>query len=285
MKLQIVSDLHLEFNDNIRINNAGADVLVLAGDICVVEHLRRNPPEIHGDVNDLNDIIISDKGYASYARRYRNFFDQVSKEFDTVVYVAGNHEHYHGLWNNTIANLRDALEPWNNIILMDDRWINLQGIRIIGTSLWTDLDNRNPLTMAAIKQGMSDYHVITINNSGAYHKLRPIDTATANIAAVATIKEGVSTWDGPVIVVGHHAPSNQSIHPRFASQWPMNAAFVNNLDEYIIDHPQIKMWIHGHVHDRWDYMIGDTRIICNPHGYPDEPRVWDPNLVIEIQGE
>jgi len=62
----------------------------------------------------------------------------------------------------------------------------------------------------------------------------------------------------------------------------MNAAFVNSLDEYIIDHPQIKLWAHGHVHDRWDYMIGETRIICNPHGYPNEPRVWDPNLVVEI---
>lgn len=285
MKIQIVSDLHLEFNPNVKIKNElGADVLVLAGDICVADHLRANPPEIHDSVKDLNDIMIN-SFYGRDAKRYREFFNHVSNEYDTVLYIMGNHEHYRGRWNDTASHLRQALEPWNNIVFLDDAWINLKGIRFIGTTLWTDLNNFDPLTMLHVKDGMNDYRAITIHREGIYHKLRPIDTATAHTNALSLIKEGVSTWSGPVVVVGHHAPSWKSIHPIYKDQHMMNAAFVNNLDEYIIDHPQIKLWIHGHVHNPWDYMIGDTRIVCNPHGYPNERSVWDPNFVVEIQGE
>ena len=84
------------------------------------------------------------------------------------------------------------------------------------------------------------------------------------------------------MVLGHHAPSHKSIHPKYQNQDVMNHAFVNRLDEYIIDHPQIKLWVHGHVHDCWDYMIGDTRIVCNPRGYPGETNGFNPNLIVEI---
>ena len=275
MKFQIVSDLHLEFQEAPFIRNAGADVLVLAGDICLAEHLYKNPTV-------GPDTLFNKHSYAKHALRYLNFFEQVSREFDTVIYIMGNHEHYSGLWNRTANSLREALDPFQNIILMNDAWINMDGIRIIGTSLWTDMDKKNPMTMLHIKDMMNDYHSIKIEHSGAYRKLRPLDTYEAHVKAFDTIKLGVETWDGPVVVLGHHAPSHRSIHPKYANQGFMNAAFVNSLDEYIIDHPQIKLWAHGHVHDRWDYVIGETRIICNPHGYPNEPRVWDPNLVVEI---
>jgi hypothetical protein len=39
------------------------------------------------------------------------------------------------------------------------------------------------------------------------------------------------------------------------------------LSEFIMDHPQIKLWTHGHTHEEFDYMVGSTRIICNPRGY------------------
>lgn len=273
MKLQIVSDLHMEFRDPPDIINAGADVLLLAGDICLVDHLYKNP----------NTYALPSRGvYAKDATRYRDFFNHVSQEFDSVYYVLGNHEYYQGRWNNTVERLRSELEPWPNIVLMDNTWINIGDTRIIGTSLWTDLNNANPLVMEGVRFMMNDYRSITIENSGVYHKLRPIDTVKAHQYAVEFIKEGVRGWDGKIVVLGHHAPSHKSIHPKYQNQDVMNHAFVNRLDEYIIDHPQIKLWVHGHVHDCWDYMIGDTRIVCNPRGYPGETNGFNPNLIVEI---
>lgn len=273
MKLQIMSDLHMEFRDPPVIKNAGADALVLAGDICLAYHLHRHP---------ITNLMHNNAENGNKAARYRHFFEQVSHEFETVYYVMGNHEHYSGRWNDTANWLREALEPWNNIILMDDTWINVGNTRIIGTSLWTSLNNQDPLTMMHVKGNMNDYYSITIERSGVYHKLRPIDTFNAHQRAVEFIKEGVRGWDGDVVVLGHHAPSKQSIHERYANQYQMNGAFVSDLDDYIIDHPSIKLWVHGHVHNPWDYKIGDTRIVCNPYGYPGEQTDFNPELVVEI---
>jgi Icc-related predicted phosphoesterase len=70
-----------------------------------------------------------------------------------------------------------------------------------------------------------------------------------------------------VVVVGHHAPSNQSIKPKYRDDAIMNGAYSSDLSEFILDHPKIKFWIHGHTHDVFDYMIGPTRVLCNPRGY------------------
>jgi Icc-related predicted phosphoesterase len=74
-------------------------------------------------------------------------------------------------------------------------------------------------------------------------------------------------FDQKFVVVGHHAPSKQSTHPRYADETIMNGGYSSDLSEFIMDHPQIKLWTHGHTHEDFDYMIGSTRIVCNPRGY------------------
>lgn len=272
MKITIWSDLHLEFNDFEPINT-GADILCLAGDICLAQHLYRHP---------ISNLPNNDKN-GQKAAQYRRFFDKISKMYKTILMVLGNHEHYSGRWNNTATNIRTALEPWDNITLMDDGWLNFGNTRIVGTSLWTNMNKGDPLTMMHIKNSMNDYHVITIENNGIYHKLRPIDTFNAHTRAVETIKLAAETWDGDVVVLGHHAPSFQSVHERYKHDWMMNGGYVSDLDEYILSQEKIKLWIHGHVHNSFDYMIGECRIVCNPHGYHDENAVgFNPNLVIDV---
>jgi len=82
---------------------------------------------------------------------------------------------------------------------------------------------------------------------------------------IQTIIEG--KFDQKFVVVGHHAPSRSSTHPRYAGEQLMNGGYSSSLDEYIIEHPQIKLWTHGHTHEDFDYMVGSTRVICNPRGY------------------
>ena len=261
MKLQLVSDLHLEFNNNVVINNAGADILCLAGDICLAAHLHRKNPK--GDY-------------------YRKFFDHVSQEFDQVLYIMGNHEHYSGRWNNTADWLRTALEPWGNITLLDNAWLNFGNVRIVGTSLWTDLNKNDPLTMMSISQMMNDYQAITIERNGIYHKLRAIDTVEEHRCSVELIKTAAETWSGDVVVLGHHAPSRASIHERYRNDRVMNGAFCSELDELMLDQENIKLWIHGHVHNCFDYTIGNCRVVCNPHGYPGETTGFNNGLIINV---
>ena len=69
------------------------------------------------------------------------------------------------------------------------------------------------------------------------------------------------------VVAGHHSPSKLSTHPKYQDDQLMNGAYSSDLSEFILDHPQIKLWTHGHTHHEFDYMIGSTRIACNPRGY------------------
>jgi hypothetical protein len=69
------------------------------------------------------------------------------------------------------------------------------------------------------------------------------------------------------VVVGHMAPSKLSTHPMYANDTLMNGAYSSDLSDFILDHPQIKVWTHGHTHHNFDYMLGSTRIVCNPRGY------------------
>ena len=287
MKIQIVSDLHLEFNTGLTVDNAGADVLILSGDICVAEHLRRNPPyavDVHGNVTDLNDVMINNGWYATDARRYRKFFDKISREFDNVFYVMGNHEHYQGQWDRTSHALREALEPYTNVHLLDNEWINLNGVRFAGTTLWTDLNKRDPITMYSVRDMMSDYRAITIKNpiNGAYHRLRPEDTVEAHDRAVQFLKLAYDTWSGPVVVIGHHCPTMYSCHADYRDQFVMNGAFYSDLLNFIEERPRIKLFTHGHTHRAFDYIAGETRVVCNPYGYPGEIHEYNPSLIVEI---
>jgi Icc-related predicted phosphoesterase len=69
------------------------------------------------------------------------------------------------------------------------------------------------------------------------------------------------------VVVTHHAPSSISIAECYRFDTLMNGAFASDLSEFIMDRPQIKLWTHGHMHNVSDYMVGDTRVVCNPRGY------------------
>jgi hypothetical protein len=89
--------------------------------------------------------------------------------------------------------------------------------------------------------------------------------------------------DKKVVVVGHHSPSYQSVHPMYASEYLMNGAYHSDLSEIMLDNTNIKLWTHGHTHHPFDYIIGETRVVCNPRGYDGyEETGWDPEKVFEV---
>ncbi len=263
MKIQIVSDLHLEFQDA-DVPNIGADVLILSGDICVAEDLYDHPKA------GSNGVNLGSR--QAKAQTYRNFFQRVSDEFEQVVYVAGNHEHYHGKWSQTHDTLANECAEYGNIAYLERGVLVHKGVTFIGGTLWTDMNKGDPITMHAIRDMMNDFRVIRDDSRG-YTPLKPSTVAMRHRDTLQYIKTIVAgKHEDKFVVVGHHAPSFQSVHPNYRGDTLMNGGYASDLSEFILDRPQIKLWTHGHMHESSDYMLGETRIVANPKGYPGEYR-------------
>lgn len=89
-------------------------------------------------------------------------------------------------------------------------------------------------------------------------------------------------FDGPTVVITHHAPSMRSVHPRFAESL-VSAGFVSDCTSLL---GRADLWIHGHTHDSFDYTVYGTRVLCNPRGYcrdgVNENPAFDPDLCVQV---
>lgn len=279
MKLKIVSDLHLEFS-YIDIPNNGADVLVLSGDILVALYLKKPVSTVEGIPEESNKV------------KFRKFLSTVSTNFKHVVYVAGNHEFYNGAWYNTIDVLKNECSNYPNIHYLENESIEIDGVTFVGSTLWTDLNKKDPITTTVISSLLNDYRVIR-NDRYGYRRINPSDVTARFDASLQYITDTVNANpSGKFVIVGHHAPSFQSIHPQYADNLHMSGAYSSSLDEFILDHPQIQLWTCGHNHYAHQYYIGSTLVVCNPRGYDStdkhgfhygENTGWDINQIIDLE--
>ena len=260
--VRTVSDLHLEYCETVPDLGTG-DILVLAGDILCARHVRKkNSP--------LRD-------------RYVQFLKRQSVNFGQIVYVMGNHEHYGYDVNRSADTIREILPA--NASLLDNDTVELGGMVFIGTTLWTDFNDRNPLEMFDAKMSMNDFSG-SIRLSPVYRKLEPYHTADMFDEAVAYIDGSLKALgeDQSAWIVTHHAPSRGSIHARYRSWSPgsvPNSAYVSALETFILDRPQIAYWSHGHTHNGFRYAVGGCEVICNPYGGGDN-RYFDPEHTITL---
>lgn len=277
MKIAYCSDLHLEFGGIELKNEQQADVLVLAGDICVAR--------------DLPKTV------------YTKFFNQVANEFPTVLYIMGNHEHYSGDYVTTSSIIKQELLKYDNVHLLDKETFELNGHVFVCGTMWSDMNGFDSETMALVGAMMNDFKIIKNSNRYTYRRV-PLykkddntgeyveDNNGQRVQISTKMKEQVSAFstedayedhkkfmdylkgvlqnntdDKPVVVVSHHAPSALSTPPLYAHQYHMNGGYRTRLDFFMEDHPEIKLWIHGHMHDPCDYVVGSTRVVANPRGY------------------
>ena len=290
MKIAICSDIHLEFGPISLKNTKKAEVLILSGDICVAkEILDRDPYETRFD----------DK-----SSRIHLFFQECCARFKHVVYISGNHEHYHGDFAETFKIFRERLGYLTNLHILDKESVLINDVMFIGGTLWTDMNKEDGITLSHMKGMMNDFRTIKNSNRMVSRKVMKYKK-DENGQYVSEIKDGVNVMieegfkfeesistfspedavedhkkmlgylkvmlegkhDQKFVVVGHHAPTKLSTHPRYADELIMNGGYSSDLSEFILDHPQIKLWTHGHTHEEFDYLIGTTRIVCNPRGY------------------
>lgn len=240
MRLAIASDIHLEFGDYQIQNEESADLLVLAGDITTSQEIKN----------------------------HQKFFQQCSEQFPYVIYTLGNHEHYDSNFYDTKNTIVTALSRFQNIFVLDrsrvffDDW---NTVFLVGT-MWTNADRKNPLIMQKLKNSFSDF--IAISN------FDPMTMVMQHDAFLSYVNEYMEEYrnrnsNTKVVVVTHHAPSFQSVSDKYrtVNAWNTNFGFASYDEEFILNNSEISLWIHGHMHDAFDYNIGSTRVVCNPRGY------------------
>jgi Icc-related predicted phosphoesterase len=267
MKIAVCSDIHLEFGPISLENTENADVLILGGDICVAK-----------DVRVKDDYGVMDRFDRN--AKIHQFFQECCDRFPHVVYIMGNHEHYHGDYNDTITNLRDRLGYLDNLHILDKQIFVVDDVTFIGGTLWTDMNKEDTITLLHMKDMMNDFRCVENGARVTYWRdedrnsherkgrFTPEDAVEDHKKMMQYIRLMIEgKFDQKFVVVGHHAPSKASTHPRYVKEVIMNGGYSSDLSEFIMDHPQIKLWTHGHTHEDFDYMIGSTRIVCNPRGY------------------
>jgi Icc-related predicted phosphoesterase len=277
MKVNVISDLHLEFDD---LELPGGDVLILSGDVCEAKNLK-------ADKYDPNGIMFDFERANRRPDRYIRFFKEECAKYRHVIYVMGNHEHYGFRYDKTYSQL--LLNLPDNVRLLEKESTEIDGILFVGATLWTDCNKGDPITMMQLRSSMNDYRVVQnyYKDKGQYFKLIPEFTYNEHRQTLKYFESVLQqNPDRPVVVVTHHSPSKQSIKPKYQTDYHMNGGYSSDLEKFILDHPQIKVWTHGHTHDTFDYMVGQCRVICNPRGYvgyEERAQEFDPTVGFDIE--
>lgn len=265
MKALVFSDLHLghaDLNYPLEVP-PGVEVAILAGDIL-----------------------------APVSSSLKWIFDHVVSLGIQVIFVAGNHEHYGFVIQQSMGDGRRVRDQYPGLHWLENEAMVINGVRFVGATMWTDYDlyQHQRLSMKTASLAMTDHHLIfTIDEEGRRGRFLPEDALEIHAASREWLEQELSKpFDGPTVVVTHHTPHPRSIHRRFSGD-SLNPAFTSDLSA-IIERYHPKLWIHGHTHDSFDYRVGNTRVVCNPRGYAKrmlrgfdvENEAFEPLKVIEL---
>ena len=267
MKLQLLSDLHLEVHPRLTIAPLpGADLLVLAGDI--------------GSYQRGSRLEDQDFGLGRFSPR---------RGWPTpVLYVPGNHEYDGDDFDLVHARLRAVCEALG-LLWLERETLVIDGVRFVGTTLWSDFDAliapADDTATVLKKRGKAmraaNFYLekAAIRRNGEPFLAEPL--RAHSLVCQAWLRAALETpFDGPTVAITHFAPTLASADPRYGLT-PGTAGFCNSLDELL---PRAVLWLHGHLHCAFDYRRGGCRVVANPLGYAakGEQEAFRPDLLIEV---
>ncbi|MCA6098175.1 metallophosphoesterase [Bradyrhizobium australafricanum] len=203
-----------------------------------------------------------------------------------VLFVAGNHEFYGSVLQDAAAKIRDAARGTNVTFLDADAVPVIDGVRFLGCTMWTDyrFDAESQAHGLGAGRFMNDHKFIRTSGGAEFPApFTPIEAYKRHLAERRWLTDRLNEdHDGPSVVITHHGPHPGSLHERYDGDGAMNASFLSDLSDIIEEH-RPSLWVHGHVHDHHDYMVGETtRIVCNPLGYSHENSGFIRDLVVEL---
>jgi hypothetical protein len=212
----------------------------------------------------------------------------------------GNHEHYNYDFKYSGSYIKSNLEHLENVYLLDNEVKKIDDVTFVGGTMWSDMNKRDPITLFHMKQMMNDFRCVKNSNREVFRTVpiykrkeddsgyelnekgfmieigtkkkaepahfSPEDAADEFDKFVGYAKSVLNTTD-KFVVCTHHSPSLQSCHPRYKEDTLMNGGYHSDLEYLMEGYRNIKLWTHGHTHEDFDYMVHDTRVVCNPRGY------------------
>ena len=255
MRLHVVSDLHADVRPPRRIEVApGVDAVVVAGDT------REGAEPAFALLRQIVPMQIP------------------------IIAVMGNHEYYRCCLPDELGEAR-RVAPLYGVSLLENDVVVLGGVRFLGCTLWTDYaifgEANVARAMRAAADGLNDHRRITWAKTPEWRRFRPAEALMLHKRSCSFLGDELARpFDGATVVVTHHAPHPRSMHSRYGSDF-LSAAYVSDLTS-VIEAGQPSLWVHGHVHESFDYRVCATRVVCNPHGYGAENPNFDPGLVVEV---
>lgn len=278
MRINLVSDLHVDIRDNENF---------MPPDVCI------DVTVVAGDARAPGTLAL---------RKIRELYPDRSRP---LLYVAGNHDFY-SRHDPKRPELKTTFERQRaemmavaaelGIIFLDDAVVEIDGVRFIGSTLWSDFSARpgylsfaDAVREAAGPRGMNDYRLIKTGAGRSRDKLQPRDTINAHKASRAYIEKALAEpFDGDTVVITHHAPSYRSLRNGVMAFDELDWCYASNLESLMHGENAPALWLHGHIHANRDYEIGNTRIVANPRGYPlragmRENPDFDAGLVVTIE--
>ena len=253
MKIQIASDLHLELR-------------------------RGHQPEIHDFYPvDGRDVLVLAGDIGTYMNAW-SFIEQELKR-SPVIYVPGNHEYYSWQTREFIDEAWKHKAKQNvDLHYLLGEGVTIDGVRFWGAPWYSDLFGRQDRGyLQLIAESISDFDR-TFDDSGRWTVVRHLDEHTRQ---TRLLREQAGQVD---VVVTHWPPTLVAVAPRFKGD-ALNGYFVNDRED-LVEEIGAKLWISGHVHDAYRTVVGDTLVIGNPAGYPQEKperRLFRPDLAIEVK--
>ncbi|MGE0851888.1 MAG: metallophosphoesterase [Hyphomicrobiaceae bacterium] len=253
MRCHYLSDLHLESQGfNWRLPKG--DVLIIAGDLCHASCL---------------DPARTDRYSVDQRSRVYRFVDAALASFKDVLLVPGNHDHYDGIFDDTAGLLARYLP---GVTVLDNRHVEIGGVRFFGTTLWSDFEGRSADCMDAVKRRVGDLFFVKKRDLDAdgkeiLRKFAPRDALAAFDASVTALRACHSSAEGrQMIVISHHPPTRKGLNPRHSGNG-LDGLYASDLDEALEGWEGVSHWVHGHTHIRRTYRVGNTVLMANCRGF------------------
>lgn len=225
-------------------------------------------------LNQLDDIknsilvLAGDHCSLKNRRLWQLSLEYLLTQFKNVIFVAGNHEYYSN-WladAKTFSEVNKILDAFKNcfpgFIFLNNSSIIIDSIKFIGSTLWTDMKNGDPIAMNAIRKALNDYNGAIKFDDDLW--LTPEIVFKMNQKARQFLNQAakydISHDERKTIIITHHAPEFI-----YKPDTDVDYAFYN--DNLYIDSFAAKYWIYGHTHSSVDYMVGKINVLSNPVGY------------------
>lgn len=253
MRCHYLSDLHLE-SEICEWCLPKGDILIIAGDLC---HARCLDPER------------TDKYCTAQRGRVQCLINEALEKFPHVLMVAGNHEHYDGVFEETIGLMRRNLQ---GVTVLDNESVEIGGVHFFGSTLWSSFKNGDLAVMNSLRRRMGEFFFVKTKKLGkdkeiTLARFQPEDAFTAHNKACSTLQAALAKSDGkPTVIITHHAPSQLGCNPLFKGNG-LDDAYYTDMEQQIEKMKCVPYWIHGHTHVNKRYTIGETTVVSNAQGF------------------